>query len=496
MSNDPQERRSLCFWINQALEANRRDHTSSIVADRGDQRGPFLSARALGLVMMAMHDAFEAGRQTPEPWKPELMPQGTPPDAAGAACAAAWTVLLMLYGRQAEFLNAQLKLWRMRHGTDAQSEAFGAAVAGAYMLWRATDPGYAMTAPCPEGECYDHAPDPLTPGQTCAGMRWGEAPAFMVPHGEVWLAPPPGAVVPEGGPLTRAGFCPGAYYMEELSEVRAFGALNSVVRQRHDLETGLFWAYDGAQGIGTPPRLYMQVALAVLEQRPKAWGSRDWLAALSAVAVAMADAGIQAWRFKYSAAHMLWRPVLGVRHVQPPGEAPWVPYGKPATNGPAADIGQTPDFPAYPSGHATFGAAAMEVLRNAVREREALPFSDDDEDRIAFTLVSDELDGMAMDPVTGMARRFAPRTYDSLWHAIVDNSESRIFLGVHWRMDGISRRLPNGASVTGSPLRPGELGEYGGTALGMSIARWIARHRGFAASPAPLAVPVVEAPTV
>ena len=87
----------------------------------------------------------------------------------------------------------------------------------------------------------------------------------------------------------------------------------------------------------------------------------------------MGDAGILAWDQKYL--HNLWRPVLGVREHDPsmgPATATaaafdsdcdpsWLPLGAPASN--STDANFTPPFPAYPSGHATFGAAAFHTVR-------------------------------------------------------------------------------------------------------------------------------------
>src|SRR5205807_363152 len=89
---------------------------------------------------------------------------------------------------------------------------------------------------------------------------------------------------------------------------------------------------------------------------------------------AMADAGILAWDQKYI--HNFWRPVVGIREHDKsmgPGatqadnnisndcDTSWLPLGSPRTN----RIGKnfTPPFPAYPSGHATFGAAAFHIAR-------------------------------------------------------------------------------------------------------------------------------------
>lgn len=496
MTSTQHEKDALRFWVEMALEANRRDHTDGIVGAPGNQRGPFLSARALAMTLMAMHDAFEACTSAPNPYQPTLAPATPGLDPVGAACAAGYNSLALLYGRQAAFFAAQFAIWKKGHALDAAAEAAGQAVADAYAVWRYGDRVHAAASPyAPAEPEYDHDEDPRDRGQGFAGVRWGMAPEFAVPR--LPFKEPPGAVVPATVPSDdRVAYNPGTYYMEELHEVREFGALDSAARSPEQLVTGVYWGYDGAPGIGTPPRLYMQVALRVLDERPVAYSAREWLHALSAAAVAMADAGIQAWHYKYSPRHMLWRPVLGVRHVQAMGETPWVPYGKPATNGAAAGVGKTPNFPAYPSGHATFGAAAFEVLRNFVRNKEALTFTDAEADGIAFTFVSDEFNGANTDPVTGATRPHIARHHDSLWRAIVDNSESRIFLGVHWRMDGISRRLTTGGpSVTGRPACPGELGEHGGVALGMAIARQLASQRGFGAA-APSPTPVVPAEPV
>jgi vanadium chloroperoxidase len=88
----------------------------------------------------------------------------------------------------------------------------------------------------------------------------------------------------------------------------------------------------------------------------------------------MADAGIASWFYKYK--YQLWRPVLGIREyddsfwaggepvshgLHPRCDPWWVPLGSPRTNEPGRRS-FTPPFPAYPSGHATFGAAAFEAI--------------------------------------------------------------------------------------------------------------------------------------
>jgi hypothetical protein len=83
----------------------------------------------------------------------------------------------------------------------------------------------------------------------------------------------------------------------------------------------------------------------------------------------------------------------------------------------------TPPFPAYPSGHAGFGGAVFEILRKFYGT-----------DRIAFTFVSDEFDGVTADNA-GVVRVLAPRRFSTLSEAEEENGQSRIYLGIHWSFD-------------------------------------------------------------
>ena len=77
----------------------------------------------------------------------------------------------------------------------------------------------------------------------------------------------------------------------------------------------------------------------------------------------------------------------------------------------------TPPFPAYVSGHATFGAAAFEVLAQFYGT-----------DNMNFTLPSDELPGVT-------------RSYTSFRQASAENARSRIYLGIHWNFDDSEGRI-------------------------------------------------------
>src|SRR5439155_11999062 len=92
--------------------------------------------------------------------------------------------------------------------------------------------------------------------------------------------------------------------------------------------------------------------------------------------LAMADAGISAWETKY--VYNFWRPVTAVRAAAADGnpdtaaDPAWSPLGAPADNGNGTNF--TPPFPAYTSGHATFGSAAFRAISDFYGTA-AIPFA-------------------------------------------------------------------------------------------------------------------------
>lgn len=172
-------------------------------------------------------------------------------------------------------------------------------------------------------------------------------------------------------------------YLESLEDVHRMGGseeLATTKRRPAQTARGLFWAYDGVGLIGTPPRLYNQIVKQIafdkkIDTKDSDLNSdennAEFIRLLALVNVAMADAGIFCWREKYK--YELWRPLTGVR-ADPTGPVPdghsrptWKVLGAPATN--SNQGGFKPPFPAYPSGHATFGAAAFQMVRLFYHQR-------------------------------------------------------------------------------------------------------------------------------
>jgi hypothetical protein len=159
---------------------------------------------------------------------------------------------------------------------------------------------------------------------------------------------------------------------------------------------------------------------------------------LALVNVAMADASLATWETKYR--EELARPVTAIREAagygNPAihGDPEWTPLGAPASNKIGPNF--TPPFPAYVSGHATFGGVLFQTLRNFYRT-----------DRIVFSFVSDEFNGVTKDN-TGNTRPRIPRSFRSLSQAEEENGQSRVYLGIHWAFDKTSgiaqgRRVAN-----------------------------------------------------
>jgi hypothetical protein len=146
---------------------------------------------------------------------------------------------------------------------------------------------------------------------------------------------------------------------------------------------------------------------------------------LALVNVALADAALSSWESKYF--HVHWRPVTAIRRADEDGNPAtahnptYTPLGAPATNMRGPNF--TPPFPAYDSGHSVLGSTAFHTMRLFYGT-----------DAIAFTMVSDEFNGINRDN-QGNRRPFLPRSFSSLSQAEEENGQSRIYLGIHWAYD-------------------------------------------------------------
>ncbi|HSI51556.1 MAG TPA: hypothetical protein VLA61_25080 [Ideonella sp.] len=471
----------ILFWNAVALEANRQDFTSEPGAKAAqEQPGPTMSSRALGLVHLAMYDAYFGALGFPagvaSPYLPGITPPAPPVDPDGAVAQAAYEILQWLYPAQSALFNRNLTQFLGANAEWGPARQWGHVVANQLRARRERDPGAGAGAG-DSGYTYSQAPrhhraDPAQPEQRPHAPFYGARSAcFAVQRRHALLAPPAHGTL---------------LYSAELQRVRSKGIAPELAAsvplaiQRTPEETmiGQFWAYDGVRKLGTPPRLYNRILRQIAQAQGNSPTENAQLFAL--VNAAMADAGILAWEQKY--VHDLWRPVVGIREhdtaemgpsavgsavLAPDCDPGWLPLGAPASNSfnPSTKAGEpngTPPFPAYPSGHATFGAAALHMIElfydgklgqgkgNDVFQNEAL--------------VSEELDGQTTSN-TGVTRPRHARTFPGgLRQMIEENGWSRVYLGVHWLFDAF---LPD------ADVKPDLSQPVGGVPLGLAIAEHI-----------------------
>lgn len=489
----------ILFWNAVTLEANRRRHTEPVpVPFNSPTNGPTLSSRALAMVHLAMYDACIG--TTPAPALAPYM--GLAPAPAGAStdvaiATAAHAVLSKLYPHLKAYFNDQHATLSFAPAGYDTGFMYGMQVANQMWNLRANDPGDSDDGYAPSYARGRHRPDPNNPAANNAPFYGANSNCFVAT--QRWgIAPPPALGT--------------ADYNRAVRQVRSKGikpdlmGTVSFASRRTSEETliGIYWGYDGANGLGTPPRFFNQIIRQIATTVPNpATGVVNNViqnAHLFAMAnAAMGDAGILAWEQKYL--HNFWRPILGIREhdasmgIAGVGNANfdealcdpcWLPLGAPKTNV-KGENDFTPPFPAYPSGHATFGAAALHVTRLFY----GIPLGNFLPDNITngLTFVSDEFNGSNTD-ANGTIRPKHTRSFpDGLWQMIFENGLSRVFLGVHWYFDAFDLQPnalnpggPDGRNVAINELNinvntaiPAMVG-IGGVPLGLAIAEDVFAH--------------------
>src|SRR5262249_13698459 len=143
---------------------------------------------------------------------------------------------------------------------DGPSETDGIAVghaAASIILAARTNDGSGPDPAFPPGTAPGQwQPDPLHSTQTALGPAWGDVTPFALESGSQFRAPPP------PGPNSKA-------YTDAYNEVMLYGGdgvTTPTLRTPEQTIIGLFWGYDGSPGLGTPPRLYNQIARVIAIQ--------------------------------------------------------------------------------------------------------------------------------------------------------------------------------------------------------------------------------------
>lgn len=198
-------------------------------------------------------------------------------------------------------------------------------------------------------------------------------------------------------------------YKAQVEAVRTAGAAaptaaTPVINRTPDqLNAAWFWANDN-DGTYKPPGQMLQATREVSKARGLSTYANAKLFAL--VSLALADTGIAVRDAKFSTPIDLWRPVSAIR------EGGLDPQWKPLLKN-NAGVNNNPCFPAYVSGHASFGAAWAGIMKRYFNT-----------DNIAFDLTTDE-------PLAPIKQRH----FTSFSAAAKEDADSRIWLGVHYPWD-------------------------------------------------------------
>jgi hypothetical protein len=309
-----------------------------------------------------------------------------------------------------------------------RSKAYGESVGLAVWEWSTTDPYGYRAHENPFGnpatnetywwdQHYDSPGDwePHTPGPTSPmGPFFGKARTFALKESEK-LSLPPSAYFMEYSENVHS-----EYYSQALQTYTKNAATDYQVEW-----IGEFWSDDLVGLTFSPGPRWVAIANQVIEDEDVELERA--LEAYAKVGMALNDAAVGCWNSKFY--YNVERPVTYIHKFIDPDYKPNL--DNPITG----DVGFTPPFPAYPSGHSTMGGAGAEALASVFGYAHSMT----DNCHLGRT----EFEG-------------TPRTYGSFYEMAVENSVSRILLGVHWKMDceeGVRYGTTIGRKVNALPWR-------------------------------------------
>ncbi|WP_106982537.1 vanadium-dependent haloperoxidase [Streptomyces megasporus] len=279
----------------------------------------------------------------------------------------------------------------------------GTAVGRAIVAARAND-GSADTTPYSQ----INAPGywrPTTPGAMPAGANWGKVKPWVIRSGSQFRPAEP------LGFANRNELLASDAYAEQVNEVKRLGGATSTERTADQTEIARFWAND-ADGTYKPVGQQYEHAIIVQQSLRPNDTSYQTSKLFALLSVSLADAAISVWDSKYST--NLWRPETAIKLADTDNNDLTVadPNWKPLSSTPAG-VHFSPSFPSYSSGHSGIAAAWAGILRAYYGT-----------DNISFTGTTDDPQAVGV-----------TRSFTSLSQAAQEKADSRLYAGVHFRMD-------------------------------------------------------------
>jgi hypothetical protein len=341
------------------------------------------------LVQAAVHDAVQAIQGRFEAYHYEnaaLRGIGSP---EAAAAAAAYGMLVRLYGADDPCL-ATVTDPAVTYAGDPGLQAGNEAAAALEPLYRPPfavppEPGAPFIGGTDPGEWRPTTTEPaIVPGM----FRFLTVTAPFVLNKNSQFRPP------RQPPLSSVA------YAREYNEVKALGSLTSAARTTEQTDLARFW-------LTNPFHAWHATVRAIAEAHLDDIGDQARLFAL--VSLANADAAISCWESKYH--YNFWRPITAIReggndgNPLTVGDPSWVPFTG------------TPPYPDHSSGANNLSGSTTGIL--------ALYFGD----QFEFSIESF---------IPGVVN---PRLYHRFSDAALDVVEVRILQGIHFRhADETARR--------------------------------------------------------
>jgi hypothetical protein len=365
---------------------------------------PLHEARMYAITHVAIHDALNAIDRRFEAYAYDGSAPGASPEAAVAAAAHA-ALSATLSDLPAELFPPACGVAGIAVVDAAYSAALasipdgppksngvavGEAAAGAIVAMRSGD--HANDAPLVDF-AYPQGTVPgqykFTPGTPFAfAPKWGSVTPFVLANSTQFASGPP-------YPLDSKR------YAKDFNEVKRLGARDGSERTADQTEIAKFW-------VESSPLAWNRMARGIAAERGlDMWESARLFGLLN---MGMTDGYIGTFQEKYE--YNFWRPVTAIHEAAGDGNS-WT-----APDPDWQPLVTTPPIPDHDSGHSVEGGVASTIMRRVFGT-----------DKVAFSVCSLTLDaGQTCDDATPVMRHFT-RISD----AAVENGESRILVGFHFR---------------------------------------------------------------
>ena len=356
-----------------------------------------VAALDFAIVHLAIYDAVESidGRYTSY----HIRVAGASGSLSAAAAKAGHDVLVGLFPTQSGTIDTDYANFLTANGIDSfdPGTEVGAQAAASILALRSNDGRFPSNPPFlgntaigqwrPTPSLLPGTPLSFAPGLT----PWvGTVTPFTMNSNSQFRVDPPPDLSSD-------------IWASDYNETKSLGSLTSTSRTAEQTEIGYFWADSG-------PILWQNALRDISHNYLNDIGDSARMFALADTA--LADAQVACWDSKYF--YTTWRPITAIRLGDQDGN--------PATD-PDPDwqpLINTPNFPEYPSGHATVSGAVTRALR--------LYFGSD---QLNFQMTS-----------TFPKSQQKTRSFTRLSQAEEEVINARVYVGIHYRnSDVVARTL-------------------------------------------------------